>query len=223
MSRVGEVNVHQFDALVVYHDRCSDGSFVDVLGVDNFLSPHPVQHNSNSVFVAPMNMCFWCNLQFSDLSDLQVSLFKIASHLQPSSSHTISSILSLECVDLIFCSTMNVVSFPFVFPLSWFFFSVVLPHRSLLLLVVLLLLSFFLLFETMLPLTIVSLLSFLLLLLLSLFSSSKLRKHSGTSPSTFRSLCLPPTFPFKSSFFSFCFHCRRFHASCKLQSPCPLV
>ena len=27
---------------------------------------------------------------------------------------------------------MNVVSFPFVFPLCWFFFSAVLPHRSLL-------------------------------------------------------------------------------------------
>ena len=39
-----------------------------------------------------------------------------------------------------------------------FFFSVVLPHKSLLSLVMLLLLSFFMLFETLLPLTILSLL-----------------------------------------------------------------
>ena len=51
ISRVGEVLTHQFDALVVYHDRCSDGPFVDVLGVDIFLPLLPVQHNSHSVFV----------------------------------------------------------------------------------------------------------------------------------------------------------------------------
>ena len=33
-----------------------------------------------------------------------------------------------------------------------------------------------------------------------LFYSSKLRILSGTSPSTFRSLCLPPSLPFESSF-----------------------
>ena len=37
ISRVGELNAHQFDAMVVYHDRGSDGPFVDVFGVDNFL------------------------------------------------------------------------------------------------------------------------------------------------------------------------------------------
>ena len=33
ISRVGEVRTHQFDALVVYLDRCNDDPFVDVLGV----------------------------------------------------------------------------------------------------------------------------------------------------------------------------------------------
>ena len=32
ISRVEKVNAHQFDVLVVYHDRCSDG----LLGVDMF-------------------------------------------------------------------------------------------------------------------------------------------------------------------------------------------
>ena len=35
-SRVGEVHTHQFDALVVDHDRCNDGPFVDVFGIDHF-------------------------------------------------------------------------------------------------------------------------------------------------------------------------------------------
>ena len=36
ISRVVEVHTHQFDALVVHRYRCSDGPFVDVLGVDDF-------------------------------------------------------------------------------------------------------------------------------------------------------------------------------------------
>ena len=96
---------------------------------------------------------------------------------------------------LFFCSTMNVMSLLFVFPTSWFFISAVLSHRSLLPLVILLLLSFFLLSEALLPLTILSLMSFLLLLLL--FSSSMLRVHNGTSPSTLQSLSLPPPFSFQ--------------------------
>ena len=47
-----------------------------------------------------------------------------------------------------------------LFHVLGFFFSVVLPHKSLLSLVMLLLLSFFMLFETLLPLTILSLLFF---------------------------------------------------------------
>ena len=94
---------------------------------------------------------------------------------------------------------MKVMSLLFAFPFSWFFFSVVLPHKSLLPLVILPLLSFFMLFETLLPLIILSLL-FFLLLLLSLFSSSKLRKDGGTSPSTLQCLSLPLPFPFRSSF-----------------------
>ena len=48
----------------------------------------------------------------------------------------------------------------------------------------------------LLPLTILSLLFFVLLL--SLFSSSQLRIHSGTSPSTLQSLSLPPAFSFQT-------------------------
>ena len=48
---------------------------LDVLGVDDFLSPLLVQHNANSCllsyFPAPMNMCFWCVSQNSDFSGLQ--------------------------------------------------------------------------------------------------------------------------------------------------------
>ena len=51
ISRVKEVHTHQFDALAVYHDRGCDGSFVDVFGIDKFLPPLLVKHNSNSVFV----------------------------------------------------------------------------------------------------------------------------------------------------------------------------
>ena len=61
ISRVAEVNTHQFDALVVYHDRGSDGPFVDVFGIDNLLPQLPVQHNSNSVFVA----IFSCTHEYS--------------------------------------------------------------------------------------------------------------------------------------------------------------
>ena len=43
ISRVGEVYAHQFDTLVDNHDRGSDGPFVDVFGVDDFLSPLLVQ------------------------------------------------------------------------------------------------------------------------------------------------------------------------------------
>ena len=51
ISRVGEVHTHQCDVLVVYHDRGSGGSFVDVIGIDKFLPPILVEHNSNAVFV----------------------------------------------------------------------------------------------------------------------------------------------------------------------------
>ena len=85
ISRVGDVNAHQFDPLVVYHGRCSDGPFVGVLGVDHFLPPHPVQHDSNSVFVVICPCSHECVFlvcsQISDLSGLQVSLINIASHL----------------------------------------------------------------------------------------------------------------------------------------------
>ena len=64
---------------------------------------------------------------------------------------------------MFFCSTMNVVSLPF-FSLSWFSLSVVSPHKSLHPLVILLLRPSFMLFETLLPLVIFSLLFFLLLL-----------------------------------------------------------
>ena len=66
ISRAGEVNAHQFDALVVYHDRCSVGPFVDVLRVDNFLSPLLVQHDSNSVFV----VTFSCSHEYVFLTYL---------------------------------------------------------------------------------------------------------------------------------------------------------
>ena len=49
-----------------------------------------------SYFPAPMNMCFGCVSQSSDLSGLHVSFIHIATHLWPSSSQTISSTLSLE-------------------------------------------------------------------------------------------------------------------------------
>ena len=48
---MGEVHTHQFDVLSVNHDRGSDGTFVDVFGVDDSLPPPFVQHNSDSVFV----------------------------------------------------------------------------------------------------------------------------------------------------------------------------
>ena len=49
ISRVGEAHTHQFDALVVYHDRGSDDPFVDVSSVNNSSPPLLVQHNSNTV------------------------------------------------------------------------------------------------------------------------------------------------------------------------------
>ena len=76
------------------------------------------------------------------------------------------------------------------FPFSWFFCPIALPRESLPPL------SFFMLFETLLPLTILSLL-FFLLLLLSLFSSSKLRKHSVTSPSTLQCFESASSFSFQ--------------------------
>ena len=39
IPRVGEVHTHQFDVLSVNDDRGSDGTFVDVLGVDDSLPP----------------------------------------------------------------------------------------------------------------------------------------------------------------------------------------
>ena len=45
------MHTHQLDVLTVHQDRGSDGTFVDVLGVDDSFPPPFVQHNSNSVFV----------------------------------------------------------------------------------------------------------------------------------------------------------------------------
>ena len=59
ISRVGEVHTHQFDALVVYRDRGSEGPFIDVFSINKFVPPLPVQHNSNTVFV----IIFFKNLQ----------------------------------------------------------------------------------------------------------------------------------------------------------------
>ena len=67
--RVGEVHTHQFDVLSVNQDRGSDGTFVDVFGVDDSLPPPSVQHDSDSVFVVefsdPMKMCVVCLPYFS--------------------------------------------------------------------------------------------------------------------------------------------------------------
>ena len=41
IPRVVEVHTHQFDVLSVNHDRGSDGTFVDVFGLDNSLIPTP--------------------------------------------------------------------------------------------------------------------------------------------------------------------------------------
>ena len=84
-----------------------------------FLSPLLVQRNANSMYVVVFScsheyVFFGVLSQISDFSGLHVSIINIASHLWPSSSHTISSILSLESVGLVFfCSTMNVVSLLF--------------------------------------------------------------------------------------------------------------
>ena len=51
IPRVVEVHTHQFDVLSVNHDRGSDGTFVDVFGVDDSLPPPFVLHFSDSVFV----------------------------------------------------------------------------------------------------------------------------------------------------------------------------
>ena len=51
ISRVEVVHTHQFDAFAIYHDRGGDGSFVDVISVNNSLTPLSVHHNSNTVFV----------------------------------------------------------------------------------------------------------------------------------------------------------------------------
>ena len=48
---LGKVHTHQFDVLSVHQDRGSDGTFVDVLSVDDSLPPPFVQHYSDSVFV----------------------------------------------------------------------------------------------------------------------------------------------------------------------------
>ena len=107
VSQVRGVNTHQFNALVVNHDCGNDGPFVDVFGIDNFLPPLPVQHDSNSVFIVTFSctheyVFFGVSPKFLTCQALHISLINIASHLWPSSSHTISSILSLECIDLMF-------------------------------------------------------------------------------------------------------------------------
>ena len=95
----------------------------------------------------------------------------------------------LRFAHIFVCSTIKVMSFYYVFALSVFSFIVLLPHRSLLPHAVLLLLSFLLLSS-----------SICFLLLLSSCSSLKLRILSGTSPSTFRSLCLLPPYLLKFSY-----------------------
>ena len=145
--------------------------FVDVFDISNFVPPLLVQHNSNSVFVI-----FSCSHEY---------VFVVC-------------LLMLRPI-CFFCNTVGVVSLLFVYPCSWFFFSIVSPHRSLLPLVILLLLPSFVLFDVLRPLTIHSLQLFLLLLP-SLFSSSKFLKRSGASPSKLSCLSLPPPLPFRSSF-----------------------
>ena len=51
ISRMGEIQTNQFDALAVYHDRGGDGPLVDVFSINDSLLPHLVQLNSNTVFL----------------------------------------------------------------------------------------------------------------------------------------------------------------------------
>ena len=46
-----KVHTHQLDVLTVHQDRGCDGTFVDVLSVDDSFPPPFVQHYSDSVFV----------------------------------------------------------------------------------------------------------------------------------------------------------------------------
>ena len=185
----------------------------------------PVQHNSNSVFV----VTFSCSHDNVFLVCFPKFLTCLASKFHSSKLHHICIFKFgyhffnsfIECIDrMFFCSTTNAMFLLFVFSFSLFFFSVVPPHRSLHPLFILLLHPSFMLFDVMLPLSFLSLLFFLLLLLPSLLSSSIFRKYSGTSPSTLWCFSLPPPF---SYFFSFCFLCYRFLASCMPESLRQLV
>ena len=49
--RVWEVHTHQIDVLAVNQDRGFDGSFIDVLGINDYFPPPFVQHDPNSMFV----------------------------------------------------------------------------------------------------------------------------------------------------------------------------
>ena len=48
---VEKVHTHQFDVLSIHQDRGGDGTFVDVLSVNDSFSPSFAQHNPSPVFV----------------------------------------------------------------------------------------------------------------------------------------------------------------------------
>ena len=85
--------------LSVQQDRGNDGTFVGALCVDDSLPPPFVQHNSDSVFVVELsksdeNVLMMCLPYFS----LFMSPRFVQQHCVPS----LSSIFSVDCIDLIF-------------------------------------------------------------------------------------------------------------------------
>ena len=110
--RVVKYTPHQFDVLSVDQDRGSDGTLVDVFGVDDSLPPPFVQHYPDSVFDVEFSRShenvFMTCLPYC----LHISLKK---KLRPICSLPARlpflRFFSLECIDLIFCcSIMNVTS-----------------------------------------------------------------------------------------------------------------
>ena len=102
-----KVHTHQLDVMSVHQDRGSDGTFVDVLSVDDSLPPPFVQHNSDSVFVVEFSSSHEkCVYDVSPIFQLvHVSTFR-SIELRPICSLRARSpflrFFSLECIDLMF-------------------------------------------------------------------------------------------------------------------------
>ena len=112
IPRVGGVHTHQFDVLSLNHDRGSDGTFVDVFGVDDSLPPPFVQHKSDSVFVVVFsrsheNVFVMCLPYFSLFMSTRFTHSMLLLHQPVTKYLNVDLLLFFKCIILFLLAVQN--------------------------------------------------------------------------------------------------------------------